>query len=574
MKKHIGAKIISMLIILSIIFLGNAVLNRYTSNQSIDALEQMSGTFMELQKKNLSLSKAIDDCKLYGNLIVHLDDEGTAGQIANTVSDTLAIIDDCFTSMKQLCLNNQKLYDAVSAYQNEVGKLEEITGNVAALYLEGDIAGAKSANDGIYQQMLLVQEKEVLFNEELELATTTLKENQSREAAFFNLVITIMFFIYIGVAIIMVFIVNHVVAGPAKNASGHLSKIITQIEKEEGDLTERIVVKSEDEIGQLVSGVNNFISQLQEIIRKIQAESGKLNHAVARINDDLYNSNENVNNVSAVMEELSASMQEVSANLTQIRTGAFAVLEAAQNISSKASHGTEFVSDIKRRAEEIRTDIVDSKEYANQVLSNNRCALKVAIDNSRSVEKINELTEEILNISSQTNLLALNASIEAARAGEAGKGFAVVADEIRILADNSRNTANNIQDISNQVTDAVNNLAQNADDMLLFIDQTILNDYNKFADVAKQYYADAEDMDAMLYDFSDRANHLEQTMSEMTNGIDGINTAVEESTIGVATAAESTCQLVEALSEIEKEAQNNMMISDLLNGEVGKFKNI
>lgn len=203
-----------------------------------------------------------------------------------------------------------------------------------------------------------------------------------------------------------------------------------------------------------------------------------------------------------------------------------------------------------------------------------RALLQQAIENCQSVEKINELTGEILNISSQTNLLALNASIEAARAGEAGKGFAVVADEIRVLADNSRDTANNIQEISATVTQAVTELAKNSNDMIHFIDDTVLTDYDKFVDIANQYHTDADNMDDILRDFYNNAQELASTMSQMTEGIDGINIAVDESAQGVTVAAQSTSQLVEALSAIKSEADTNQEISRQLQGEVKRFKNI
>lgn len=117
------------------------------------------------------------------------------------------------------------------------------------------------------------------------------------------------------------------------------------------------------------------------------------------------------------------------------------------------------------------------------------------MEDSKSVEQVNGLTNEILNISSQTNLLALNASIEAARAGEAGKGFAVVADEIRQLADSSRETASNIQNINNMVTAAVKELIQNSDAMVSYINDNILPDYDGFVSSGKRYRDDASHVD-------------------------------------------------------------------------------
>ena len=208
------------------------------------------------------------------------------------------------------------------------------------------------------------------------------------------------------------------------------------------------------------------------------------------------------------------------------------------------------------------------------MIGNNKRNLETAVENSRGVDKINELTNEILGISSQTNLLALNASIEAARAGEAGKGFSVVADEIRNLAERSKETANNIQQISALVTDAVEDLAQNANGMLDFIDSTVLADYDKLVDVASQYYDDADKLDAMMDVIDDKSGELEENITNINEGIDGINVAVEESAQGVTMVADNTSQLVDMLGSIRLDAESNREISDELSSEVQMFKHI
>lgn len=124
------------------------------------------------------------------------------------------------------------------------------------------------------------------------------------------------------------------------------------------------------------------------------------------------------------------------------------------------------------------------------------------------------------------------------------------------------------------VTQAVEELSKNADDMLQFIDERVLVDYDKFVDVATQYHDDADDINQTLQHFYDSTRTLEDTMVSMTDGIEGIATAVNESTEGVTTAAHNTGDLVRALGGIEKEANNNKGISELLSSEVSKFKNI
>ena len=380
--------------------------------------------------------------------------------------------------------------------------------------------------------------------------------------------------IFVAVTILMILVVNLSVVKPAKDATEQLNKIIYDIQNNNGDLTQRIRVKTQDEVGQLVDGVNNFVDQLQMIMKKIRTSSDNMDAHVGDINENIRQSESSASDVSATMEEMSASMEEISATLDQISQGSQNVLELAKDMRGRTKTGSGLVSDIRNKAQNFRSEAVNSKKNTVGMMTSNRELLEVAIENSRSVEKINSLTSEILSISSQTNLLALNASIEAARAGEAGKGFSVVADEIRVLADNSRDAANNIQHISVAVTQAVEELARDANEMLNFIDTAVLVDYDKFVDIANQYHDDADNIDNMLVDFNHKSQNLEETISKITSGIDGINTAVEENAQGVAIVANNTSKLVESLAEIHGLSEDNKEISDELKAEVHLFKNI
>lgn len=381
-------------------------------------------------------------------------------------------------------------------------------------------------------------------------------------------------FVFWGIVIAMIIIVIKTIAKPAKHAKVELTEIIESIEKNEGDLTRRIDIRSKDEVGQLVAGFNEFLGTLQLLIQKLRSASSEMLDSAEHITKHVSASNENAGNVSASMEELSASMEEVSATLDQIASGCAGIFEEAQSMNIKCGEGTQLVDKIKLQAKEMYQNTVDSQNQANQKIHDIKELLESAVRDSRNVEKIDELTGDILDIASQTNLLALNASIEAARAGEAGKGFAVVADEIRVLADNSRDTANNIQNISAIVTDAVEKLTRNAEEMLGFIDERVIRDYGDFVEIARQYQTDIEQVNHILNEFAGAAAHMEETMDTMNNGINDISITVDESAKGVTNVAEEVVNLVGTLDSIQKETEASQNIAWDFEEQVKRFKKV
>ncbi len=182
------------------------------------------------------------------------------------------------------------------------------------------------------------------------------------------------------------------------------------------------------------------------------------------------------------LEELFSTMSDIN------REG----MKNAVVTQEKAYHNSLLSSiTMEKTAGDMEKNAVKNKQNTSQIVNSIIGKLQIAIKESKKVEKVNELTDNILNISSQTNLLALNASIEAARAGEAGKGFAVVANEISQLADSSRETANNIQSINTMVITSVNELINNSNHLVKYIDENILPDYDGFVLAGKQYSKDS-----------------------------------------------------------------------------------
>lgn len=376
--------------------------------------------------------------------------------------------------------------------------------------------------------------------------------------------------ILVGIAGILVILIG--VVKPMRAATRDLMKMITEIDGGSGDLTAHLKVRGNDEIGQMVRGFNQFIDVLRNLIEKIKKGSGELEHTAASVDNGVRAAGDKITGTSATMEQLAASMEEVSATVINITENIESIRKDITVMADKTGEGLERVDSIRQKAEGMKADAAASQVSAADMVARISGELSTAIEQSKQVEEINKLTDEILSISSQTNLLALNASIEAARAGEAGKGFAVVADEIRKLADESRNTANGIQNISKMVTESVENLAGNAGKMLDFVNQDVLNDYKGMVESGETYNEDAVQMNEMMQDLQSVAENLRRAANEISEAADGVSNAVNQSAAGVSNAAEYTSELAGHMTGINESVEKNVNIAESLKNEVAGFQ--
>ena len=356
-------------------------------------------------------------------------------------------------------------------------------------------------------------------------------------------------------------------------ANREINEIINDIDQSQGDLTKRISILSNDEIADLGNGINTFMGKLQSIMKMIIENSRKLEEVVNEVQQSVRTSNDSASDLSAVTQELSATMQEVGHSATIINQNAESVRSEVEIIAEKSNSINDYSRKMKENADAMESNAKANMQETGTKVQEILEVLNQAIEESRSVEQVNGLTNDILSISSQTNLLALNASIEAARAGDAGKGFAVVADEIRQLADSSRATANRIQEINGVVTNAVQNLAGQSNNLVEYMTNSILPEFENFVSSGEQYRDNATYIEGVMNEFASKTDDLKHAVDEIASSIETITDAIDEGAKGVTGAAESTQVLVTDMENISNRMDENQLIAAALQKETDVFKN-
>lgn len=361
---------------------------------------------------------------------------------------------------------------------------------------------------------------------------------------------------------------------PLLKTQKEITNIIEDIDKREGDLTRRVSVHANQEVAAVGNGINVFMDKLQDIFKVIVNNSTRMESVVGEVRDSVVTSNGSVSDLSALTEELSATMEEMSANASLINTNTESVKQEVDQIAERTSEINAYTREMKEHADSMEASARENMESTGAKVNEILTVLNQAIEDSKSVNQVNSLTDDILNIASQTNLLALNASIEAARAGEAGRGFSVVATEISQLAAASQEAANRIQQINRVVTEAVGNLTEHSNGLVQYMNDSILPEFETFVDAGSAYREKATHIETSMGDFTEKTEVLKKTMAEIADSINTIAHAIEEGVKGVSSAADSTQVLVGDMEDITRHMDENQHIAADLKRETEVFKKL
>lgn len=387
----------------------------------------------------------------------------------------------------------------------------------------------------------------------------------------FNGIISSIQLITVIVVIVTAFLC---VVKPLREVKKQLDVLIGSIEKNEGDLSQRIHTKKKDEMGNLVQGINLFLDQLQAIMTQIKEHSGSLDMSSRNIMLKVSDFTKDTEAVSSDTTDMCTEIQTLADNVSGIACEMQQLVDKSNYMSEIAVKGKAYSTEMRGRANTIKDMAGSSKLESENITSALKQDMETSVKNSKSVNAIQNLTQEILSIAGQTNLLALNASIEAARAGDAGRGFAVVAEEIRQLADNSRNTASSIQQISNEVTSAVENLAATSDKLMKFVTTRVMEDYNQFVASAGEYLKDADNVENTMAAFDTNAKELVASMQQMNQVMGGISENIGEEKDRVEHFTETINAVTSSIAEIQDYTSANDEVSNKLKEEIMRFNTI
>lgn len=478
------------------------------------------------------------------------------------LSDFEQFIDDSDRENYEAILSN---YEGLK-YENANLMAYSANGNKEAAYALANGAISEYA-DKIDQNIIAIQE---VVNNNADTA-----KQQLTKVYKYSLTVS---FVTIAVStaslLFAVFSVLKMVIVPLSKTKNEINEIIDGIDRREGDLTRRVTIMENQEVAAVGSGINLFMGKLQDIFKTIIHNSKRMETVVNEVRESVMTSNSSVSDLSALTEELSATMQEMSDNASLINSNTESVAGEVNQIAERTTEINNYTKEMKGHADSMesaaRSNMESTGTKVNEILE----VLNRAIEDSNSVNQVNSLTDDILNIASQTNLLALNASIEAARAGDAGRGFAVVATEISQLAAASQEAANRIQQINSVVTQAVHNLADNANGLVQYMNESILPEFEEFVTAGSEYKNKATYIENVMNEFESKTDSLKNTMVEIQKSINTIAHAIEEGAKGVSNAADSTQVLVTDMENISNRMDENFEIATDLKKETAIFTKI
>ncbi len=364
---------------------------------------------------------------------------------------------------------------------------------------------------------------------------------------------------------ILAFILAEIVG---RRISKPITEVVSDLElMQEGDFTgqrHKKYIKNKNETGKLARALDKLEKSMQNTVGEVSASGDNIVDTVTNLDDVVNSLVDRVAGISAVSEELAASMEETAATAENLSATSDNMSVHIESMNMKNAEGQKTISGISERAMILRSKADSAAREADEMRKASEEKLRKAIEDSRKVSHIEQLTNAIMEIADQTALLSMNASIEAARAGESGKGFAVVADEIRKLAENSEATAMKINNITDEVTESFNNLCNCSNEVLEFISTNVKDTNDRLVETSEQYNADAVDMQRLLKEFSDISAGISNEIATIIKAFEELKNATAEGAKGTTAVAEDAETVSRNTGRVRDAADKLKNVSDKL----------
>lgn len=332
------------------------------------------------------------------------------------------------------------------------------------------------------------------------------------------------------------------------------------------------LINKKDETGTMAKAVNNMQVVFRELISEMNHVKEQLTTNMNRLDNVMQENNGISEENSATTQELAVAMQNTIASTASIVDNIVSIQHNMSDIQSLSEREQQESENIMLRARNLRANTLNSNDKTMEIYTTMKERTQQAIEKSKVVDEINELTENIRNISSQTNLLALNANIEAARAGDAGRGFAVVATEIGDLATQTFETVDGINSIVSDVNDAVSNMIECIQVIMEFLEKTVVTDYATFGDVGEKYEQDAKSYADSMQQIFGEISDLNLRIKDITENIDNVNATITDSTSDVNLIAEKSKEAATKTAEGYETLSESVESLNVLKTLIEKFE--
>lgn len=411
----------------------------------------------------------------------------------------------------------------------------------------------------------LLEQLDILITDNLDSAKAANANNHSVFVASNTLILIIMI-AGIGLSILLGLIVTMDITRP-------LSKIKIYAENISNyDFSTEWKVSRKDEFGQTISALSNAQENIRRLIKDIienssvmNKSSNELSKATKEIANGLTIIDNSAQEIGSITQESNAATEEISASIEEVNSS---IGEMAQ----KATDGSANAGEFKVRASNVHKNAQNAIENINNMYNEKQLNIIKSIEEGKVVSEIKIMADVIAGIASQTNLLALNAAIEAARAGEQGKGFAVVAEEVRKLAEQSSQAVSTIHNTISKVQNAFNNLSENSSEVLKFMNDKVVPEFNTFVSVGTQYSGDADFVNGMSQELASMSEEIDATITQISEAIQNVSSVSQRSSEGSSEIINNLNKVTNAMIEVSNSAMSQKEISDRLLQLVEKFK--